>query len=121
MVIKLRHSWLDLEDRYFFDRAVQFAVHFRKDLNFVKRVAAQPQCQARSIREALREWDQSADSPAIDDILEFPANLRVFPPFAKLNERDFPAYANEPWCLRTVTADTDGLVSLVKDIFEHGI
>ncbi|EAT89347.1 hypothetical protein SNOG_02616 [Parastagonospora nodorum SN15] len=120
--VELRHSWLDPHEPDFFQRMIEFAIHFRNDRGVVARVTASLNAQQYLIHRAVDIWYANTDIS--DRLKEYPRNLRAFPPYKTLNDVVFKDhYLADAIDMLDVNM-SDGLpggVELVKGVFQRGI
>jgi hypothetical protein len=74
--IRVRHPWLDPYSGYFFEKAMVFALHLRKDQSFASRLYISPTTQACQMSWAL---ESSRRTQLIDEPDDYPPNFRDFP------------------------------------------
>ncbi|KAH3990388.1 hypothetical protein HBH70_201270 [Parastagonospora nodorum] len=120
--VKLRHSWLDPHEPDFFQRMIEFAIHFRNDRGVVARVTASLNAQQYLIHRAVDIW--YADMEISDRLKEYPQNLRAFPPYKTLNDVVFKDHYLADAIVMLDVNMSDGLpggVELVKGVFQLGI
>jgi hypothetical protein len=117
--IRVRHSWLDLSKARFFENAMVFALHLRKDRSFGRRLYLSPATHARYISWAL-EWSRGVQ--LIDNLDEYPPNFRVFPRTQCFDEMVLRrALHNDTLVARPMPGGIDAAIALASEILEHGI
>ena len=109
VLVRLRHAHLHPTEFPIFLQSVAYGLYLRGDETMVERVLI-------DLGERAIVMRHISFTMRISDRQIYPSNLRVYPLFAKLDEKSFNAY------LRTFRTQAErGAVDLVKEIFEHGL
>ncbi|KAH7410020.1 hypothetical protein DE146DRAFT_751735 [Phaeosphaeria sp. MPI-PUGE-AT-0046c] len=80
-VVQLRHDQLRPDSRQFFWHALRFNLHFRKDPGFIAKVYTNINAQIEALNLAVVSWGATQ----LDDIQEYPPNLRAYPPYGHIS------------------------------------